>query len=274
MTERLSSPKKVVDLGPVFEKIAMKPLPGSSTIMVLLHHAVCLENSMSAVIGEDERRSLRDSTLSRMEANHFVPRNVIEQLWSHYRRLIAKQPGKEPRAEFELPSPPRTLQDAGEFWRIVDATVASFSNEQRREDIVAAATLLVQRIGPTSGNLYFGKRPEIAPKIVNALLWMGLDPSCLDLEVRTTSQTSGSDVHITRIASEVVRQKVEVKHVPLSWEKRYPRGELLLLRINDKLPEQSDGALNRMVGRIRGINYAALWVLFANEMNKTAVWSA
>lgn len=61
-------------------------------------------------------------------------------------------------------------------------------------------------------------------------------------------------------------------HVPLSWQKkRVAVGELLLLRVNKKPVGLSKISPLHGLGRVRGINFAALWILFADALSKTSL---
>jgi hypothetical protein len=95
---------------------------------------------------------------------------------------------------------------------------------------------------------------------------MGLDPGMLTLDLRVADIDAERTHELEGIAQQIGKRGVALEKKGLDWEKRQSTGATMRLRITPRKDAMSDAKLSRMVGRIRGLNYAALWVLFASAL--------
>jgi integrase len=236
------------ELGRIFTELGT-PVPPPPVILLL-------------VLARLQRQEEAD-ILSRC---YTVSRNAIDSAALHYQRLYAKQSVATPKKRIRFPGPPRQLDAAKEFWRILDQTSQAFSNgdANTRRAMIAAARLLIQRNGPKTGRLYFGEKQESAPEIVRGLIAMGVPAAGMMLEVRTPDRQHEVRSILDEVITIVEKLGVRQDHTNLDWPKRAPKGPVLRLHF---LPTPDTGMLKETVlsnGKIHGINYAAIWILFAS----------
>ena len=196
-----------------------------------------------------------------------ISRNAVDSAALHYQRLYAKQSVGIPKMRIRFPGPPRQLYAAKEFWRILDQTSKAFSScdANTRWAMIAAARLLIQRNGPKTGRLYFGEKQESAPEIVRGLIAIGVPAAAMTLEVRTPHRQHEVRSSLDEVTTIVEKLGVRQNRTNLDWPKRTPKGPVLRLHF---LPTHDFGMLKETVfsnGKIHGVNYAAIWVLFANS---------
>ena len=255
--------KPPVDLTDIVRGIGIAPPPGPSRMMLMLGRM--LQHTPE---GCWKRGNVTADPVvsSKLERDHSVSRIVLKALLDNYLKLYAKQSMQVAKSSLEMPAPPRTEVDSVEFWRILDTASSAFSSLSKRESMVLAAEFLVERNGPRSGNVYFGKRWALAPSVVEGLIAMGLDPGMLTLDLRVADMDAERTHELEGIAQQIGKRGVALETTGLDWEKRQSTGATMRLRITPRKDAMSDAKLSRMVGRIRGLNYAALWVLFASAL--------
>ena len=246
--EVVENKQRDIDLGSILAKIGKTPLPTPSTLMLLL------------------ARRMKGINLETLERAYSLPGNVIELTEHHYKRMYAKQSVNTPKKKIRLPEPPRTREDAIEFWRILDATVAAFDNKALRPALVSTATILIRRNGPKTGRLYFGEEQEKVLDVVKGLRAMGIPTSAMVLEVRVSEKSQQPRPYIDQLAAELAAQNVCVSRIPLDWEKRDAKGSILRLIVRNELAEKPGTTTKRMVGRINGLNYSAMWIMFVDGL--------
>ncbi len=252
-----------VDLTDIVRGIGIAPPPGPSRMMLMLGRLL----QQTPEEGWKRGSVTADPVVSsKLERDHSVSRIVLKALLDNYLKLYAKQSMQVAKSSLEMPAPPRTEVDSVEFWRILDAASSAFSSLSKRESMVLAAEFLVERNGPRSGNVYFGKRWALAPSVVEGLIAMGLDPAMLTLDLRVADMDAERTHELEGIAQQIGKRGVALETNGLDWEKRQSTGATMRLRITPRKDAMSDAKLSRMVGRIRGLNYAALWVLFASAL--------
>ena len=252
-----------VDLTDIVRGIGIAPPPGPSRMMLMLRrmlqHAP-QEGWKRGAVAVDAAVS------SKLERDHSVSHIVLQALLENYLKLYAKQSMQVAKSNLEMPAPPRTEVDSVEFWRVLDTASSAFSSQSKRESLILAAEFLVERNGPRVGNVYFGKRWAVAPSVVDGLIAMGLDPGMLTLDFRVADMGAERTHELEGIAQQIGKRGVSLETKDLDWEKRQSTGATMRLRITPRKDAMSDAKLSRMVGRIRGLNYAALWVLFASAL--------
>jgi hypothetical protein len=165
-----------------------------------------------------------------------------------------------------LPLPPRTREDAAEFWRILESTVTSFKSQTNRPAMVSAARVLIERNGPSTGNIYFGKHPSSAPTTVDGLIAMGIPAHIMHMDIRTPDNVKNSKAVLQSTIAEISSKGVPIANIPLDWEQRNAVGEVLRLRISNQIASDVSRSLRRNVGRIKGLNFAAMWLVFAQSL--------
>jgi len=246
--ERDEDQRSIADLKPVFAKIGDAQLPGPSRLMILI--ALLLEKVAP----------------EKLERDHAVPLCAIESALRNYERLYAKQSKITPKMRMPLPLPPRTRDDAAEFWRILESTVTSFKSHSNRHAMVSAAKVLIERNGPSTGNIYFGKQHSNAPTIVDGLIAMGIPANIMHMEIRTPDNVKSSKAFLQSTISDISSKGVHIANIPLDWELRRAIGEVLRLRISNQMVSDASLSLKRNVGRIKGLNFAAMWIVFAQTL--------
>lgn len=246
--ERDDEQRPQADLKPVFAKIGDVQLPGPSRLMILL--ALLLEKKAP----------------EKLERDHAVPLSTIASALQNYERIYAKQSKITPKKRMPLPLPPRTRDDAAEFWRILESTVTAFKSHSNRLAMVSAARALIERNGPSTGNLYFGKQQSSAPTIVDGLIAMGIPANIMLMEIRTPDNFKSSNPYFQSTIEEVSAKGVHIAKVRLDWEQRSAIGEVLRLRISNQMVSDTSVSLKRNIGRIKGLNFAAIWVVFAQAL--------
>lgn len=204
-----------------------------------------------------------------------VPQRAIEIAARNYQRLYAKQSVSRPKKAMRPPGAPRQNEAAKRFLEILDCASKNYrtANPETREAMVAAAKLLIQRNGPKTARLYFGERQASALQIVRGLLAMGLAAEKMVLEIRLakdTQQGEGEPV-LDDIAVAIKKLGVRLTFQRLDWAKRQPKSSLLRLHFLAAPASESIREKTIVTGQIHGINYAALWILFATDIHGTAL---
>ncbi len=233
------------DLQKLQESLKFPALPDLRLLMTLVSRRMQLDNSLS------------------LARNFSVSSTTIDAIHSAYRRMYAKQSVLHEKATLSPPAFPRAMNDRVEFWRIIEATEHSYKIVENRRALSLAAECLIRRTGPRTGKLYFGKHIEDAPDIARGILLMGIEPDQVKLVLRKVSSINSVDPDLIRITTQINNIGIEIVSEPLDWKIRSKKSDLMRLEISiANLPAKS--SWDRSEGRVRGINYAALWVLFAN----------
>ncbi|WP_342619415.1 hypothetical protein [Rhodoferax sp. GW822-FHT02A01] len=263
---------KSMDLGPIdfsdiVERLGQPLLPGPSRMMVLLANMVTAASDPGWQRKSGKSSLAMQAVLERLERNHCIPEKQLLSLYEDYLKLHAKQSMGEAKVLLRIPGPPRTVEDRFEFWRILDVSVAAREKPHRWAAMVCAAGFLVNRNGPKSGNVYFGKRWASAPVVVDGLIAMGVPVTKLELIVREEMPGAKRALQMREIADQVAQRGVTTRVDKLDWEKRKSAGATLLLRISDERDSRSTHKKpQRFLGRMMGVNYAAIWVLFVESI--------
>lgn len=211
-------------------------------------------------------RHQRNEDVEQLARCYTISRNAIDSAALHYRQLYAKQSVVKPKNAIRPPGPPRQLEAAKEFWKIQDQTSKAFSNgdSTTRGAIICAARLLIQRNGPKTSRLYFGERQESAPDVVRGLIAMGIPAEGMTLEIRTPDGQHEVRPSLNEVIGIVEKLGVALDRSNLDWPKRAPKGPVLRLHFLATPANKSPKDKVLLTGKINGINYAAIWVLFAN----------
>lgn len=233
------------DLLKLQESLKIPALPDLRLLMTLVSRRMQLDNSLS------------------LARNFSVSSTTIDAIHSAYRRMYAKQSVLHEKATLSPPAFPRAMNDRVEFWRIIEATEHSYKIEENRRALSLAADCLIRRTGPRTGKLYFSKHIEDAPDIARGILLIGIEPDQVKLVLRKVSSKNSVDPDLISITNQIRNIGIEIVSEPLDWKIRSKKSDLMRLEISiTNLPAKS--SWDRSEGRVRGINYAALWVLFAN----------
>lgn len=231
-----------VHLQKIQDLLKVQALPDIRLVMIVIARRIVLENSDS------------------LTRNFAISPDTVEASYRAYMRMYAKQSVKNPKTNVPIPSIPRNRRDQIEFWRILEGTEKAYKIPENRQCLSLAAECLIRRSGPRYGRLYFGKRVIDAPDIARAILLMGIPPDQVKLVLREVP----SEEHMSKVIETVVDaiRKIGIGVVtePLSWQTRSKKSDLLRLDIS-----LGDGLKHRSEGRVRGLNYAALLLTFANN---------
>lgn len=206
------------------------------------------------------RMKLNDST--GLAKTFEINAQAIDALYKDYMRLYAKQSVQNPKEKISQPSIPRTITERGEFWRIIDTTERAYNKKENRAHLSLAAECLIRRNGPRTGNLYFGKRLNDAPDIARGILLMGINPIDIKLMHRQVSLNDVADHALSNIIDEIRKLGIAVIQKSLHWDKRTKKSDRIRLEI--AVNNLNLGAHERSEGRVRGLNYGAMWINFAH----------
>lgn len=231
---------------PTLSELIRSPLPGPALLVTLLF------------------RYFSGASAENLERIFAVPTGAIKAAAQAYQRMYAKQSIRTAKRHFDLPQPPRTKQDQQEYFRIVKATAEAYRNEKNRPALNAAAEALIQRTGPRTGQVYFGTKGRDPNLIMRGLLYMGISPEEMTIVVRRPDRNA-DDPENVQLALKTAKA-LGVKHADevLKWESRTVKNVLLRLDILDTRHDQR-GEPNHWEGRVRGINYAAMWLQFIEK---------
>ncbi len=233
------------DLQKLHESLKFPALPDLLLLMTLVNRRKQLDNSIS------------------LARNFSICPATIDKITDAYNSMYAKQSVKKPKMKESFPAFPRAMSDRVEFWRIIEATEHSYKIVENRRALSLAAECLIRRTGPRTGKLYFGKHIEDAPDIARGIMLMGIEPDQVKLVLRKVSSKNSVDPDLISITNQIRNIGIEIVSEPLDWKIRSKKSDLIRLEISiTNLPAKS--SWDRSEGRVRGINYAALWVLFAN----------
>jgi integrase len=245
----------------------------------------------------EEFKARVDSWMKRMEVNHSIDSSLVHGACSSYLEVTAKHNGFLMPDQFV--SMPRLTKDRAEFWRILDATTASFKKDNCRNDMVVAANFLVRRKGPNTGNINLYSDFERVVALVRGLIAMGVSPKSTLLEVRVASdltkqkglkgpkglkgRTDGAAAFSSALQPAIEKSLAKLG---VTWrhEKQYspqalPPGGMFILkfahqcRSNGVEASGSKGAKKKMASCswfIRSLNMAAIWVLFASAFEESS----
>jgi hypothetical protein len=255
-----------VDITDIVEKIGVSPPPGPARMMLMLGRLLAKAPKDGWKRDDSWLDEFRENAIGKLERDHSVSRQTLIALITHYLSLHAKQAVGTAKQEIEMPSPPRTHEDALEFWRVLDATYESFDSATVRESMDLAASFCIQRNGPRELKLYFGKQWRQASKVVDGVIAMGMPPSLLTLQYRREDAGTQQARKILAIANEIEARGVTLDDVDLDWQQRTSAGAVMRLVISDQKIGVPGGKLQRKIGRVRGLNYAALWIKFAGSV--------
>lgn len=196
-----------------------------------------------------------------------VSAQAIDEAHSAYLRLYAKQSVRHPKTTMIRPAVPRTMQNRIDFWQVIEATERAYKKEENRKFLTLAAECLIRRNGPRTGNLYFGKRVKDAPAIVRGILLMGITPAQAKVVIRHVSADIHLDQTLASTVKEIRESGIEVIQEPLDWTIRNKKSDRMRLDV-DVYNAHTDGIRVRSEGRVRGLNYAAMWILLASSIEE------
>ena len=195
-----------------------------------------------------------------LSRNFAVSPIAIEESYRAYLRMYAKQSVHHPKSQVPMPSAPRTRKDQSEFWRIIEETEKSLGSTENRQYLEVAAECLIRRNGPRSGRLYFAKRVQDAPNIARGILLMGIPPDQIKLVVRQVAFAEPVNQDLEKVVDAIRKCGIEIVLEQLGWERRSKKSDRIRLDIS--IYNSVDGECKRSEGRVRGLNYAALWIIF------------
>ena len=231
------------ELRRIYDALNVPVLPDAQLVMKILARRNASENVES------------------LTRNFAVSPISIEASYRAYLRLYAKQSVKHPKTQVPMPSAPRTRKDRVEFWRILEETERSFASVENREYLNLAAECLIRRNGPRYGRLYFGKRDQDAPGIARGIQLMGIPPDQIKLVVRQVSPEEPMNQELENIVQAICKFGIETVLEQLDWKKRSKKTDRMRLDISI-FDSHLQGKKKRSEGRVRGLNYAALWIAF------------
>lgn len=249
--DRRKSARKNPDLTGIFGMLGNPDPPPPATLIGILY------------------RFFKGNDPGRLAHRYAIPLHAIASAAGNYQRLYAKQSVARTKKAMRLPGAPRQNEVAKIFWPMLDCASSAYAvaNSERREDMIAAARLLIQRNGPKTARLYFGERQESALQIVRGLIAMGLPAEKMVLEIRLVDNPQ----QVTRVFDDTVVE-IEKLGIPLDyrhldWPQRLPQSNLLRLHFLADPIDESIRAKTFVTGRISAINYTALWILFAADVH-------
>ena len=196
-----------------------------------------------------------------------VNSQAIDEAHNAYLRMYAKQSVLHPKEILPRPAVPRTMRDRIDFWQVIEATERAYRKKENRKFLSLAAECLIRRNGPRTGNLYFGKRVNDAPDIARGILLMGIAPAQAKLVLRQVSADSHLDKTTESTVNEIRKSGIEVVPEQLDWTVRNKKSDLMRLEV-DVYNAHTNGSRVRSEGRVRGLNYAAMWILLAKSMEE------
>jgi integrase len=238
------------DLAKVWSMLANPEPPPPVTLMGILYRFFK---------GEDPGRLAR---------RYAVSERSIKVAAQNYQRLYAKQSTERAKKAMRPPGAPRQKAAAAIFWSILDRASNAYHavKPERREAMVAAARLLIQRNGPRTGRLYFGDRQESALQIVNGLIGIGLPADKMSLEIRLANNLEVLSPVLKDTVTEIEKLGVALVYGQLDWPKRQQKSSLLRLHFQPSSKDASIREKTYVTGQISAINYAALWILFIVDL--------
>lgn len=242
LAKKSTRPDEAIDLTAVFANLNQMPLPNPGRLFAALG-CYCRKVPVEEIVKVYGTEGL-----------------LVASAYVAYRKMYAKQSVATEKRLLPQPSVPRTREASREFWRIIDATEAAFANPDNRHGMTLAAERLISRTGPRTGLVYFGDRQELAVDVVKGLMCMGLPPHVLKLDVRVPGIQQRTKPELIIAAEEIRKLGVIHEESLLAWPRRAMVGALLRLEITCLDVFKSGKKLSEKTGRIRGVNYAALWV--------------
>lgn len=233
------------NLQKLLESLKKPSLPDLRLVMTLVSRRMELDNSLS------------------LARNFSVSPATIDEIYRAYLRMYAKQSVLHAKATLSPPAFPRTKNDRIEFWRIIEATERSYKIVGNRHAMSLAAECLIRRNGPRSGKLYFGKHIKDAPYIARGILLMGIEPNQVKLVLRQASPKGSVEHDFINITNQIRKTGIEILTEPLDLKETSNKSDRLRLDVTIR-NLSANSSWDRSEGRVRGLNYAALWVLFAD----------
>lgn len=203
-----------------------------------------------------------------LERVYCVPHEVIASAADYYKRMYAKQSTATPKKRIRLPGPPRPKAYRETFFAILSATVNSFNRSALREELVIACRLFVQRNGPGTGRIYFGERQEHVLTVLKALAAMGITEDLLEVNLRIPSPDYELRPEIAMLEAEILARGIPVNRIGLDWELREMKNEVFRITVGGNNNSGFEKSKFNSTAIIHGLNYAALWILFAKEFTQ------
>ncbi len=229
----------------VLDSLNVPTLPDIRLVMTLVGRRMGLDNS------------------TYLARSFSVSSNAIDEAYRAYMRMYAKQSVIRPKKSIGKPAVPRRQKDRTMFWRIIEATERAYKNKENRQSLRLAAECLIRRNGPRTGKLYFGKRVQDAPDIARGILLMGIDPDQVKLVLRQVNSKGNEGPSYAKAVELIGKSGIEVSTELLDWKRRSKKSDGIRLDIS----MYNSGDNNRSEGLVRGLNYAAMWITFANISN-------
>lgn len=216
-------------------------------------------------------RFFKSNDPDRLARRYAVPLHSILSAAKNYQRLYAKQSVARTKNAMRLPGAPRQNEVAKIFWPMLDCASHAYAiaDSERREDMIAAARLLIQRNGPKTARLYFGERQDSALQIVRGLIAMGLPAEKMSLEIRLADNPQQVTRGLDDTVAKIEKLGAPLDYQRLDWPRRRPGSSLLRLNFLAGPIDASISAKTFVTGQINAINYAALWIIFVAEVNSS-----
>ena len=242
VVRRVPAHKAPVDLSSIRNQV-----PPSS-----VHHPISLLIILA--------RRIKGQLPERIEMSYGVPRDAIERAAQSYRYLYAKQKPNTPIEMLPVPLPPRNVVDRQVFHHILNRTYEAFKVESNRDALAVASELIIRRPGPTTGRLYPGYEVETAAMAVSGLIIMGVPPNAITLRCPACSVVlAPSDRNSLEFME---HQGVVIVDADAAVPSSARKAPTYIVEISDRRGTEP-GASRRAEGRVKGVNYAAMWVKFA-----------
>ena len=219
------------------------------------------------------RRHFSGAKLEKLEQTFAVSAKAIEAAARAYRRMYAKQSVQTQKLHFDLPHPPRTKKEQREYFRILEHVSEAAAKPDNRLALSALAEALIQRTGPRTGRIYFGTEGREVASILKGVLLLGVAATELTLVVRRPPAELGMDPDYVSSAINLAHSLgVSTGAEVLTWETREMKGPLLRLDVRDSQPLRSEVG-QHWEGRVRGLNHAAAWIRFVENL-APVTWGA
>jgi integrase len=237
------------DLSHVLEMIGKEPVPHPVTMMIIVD------------------RYQGGTPIETLVRVYGIQQAAIEKAWSAYKQMYAKQSVRNKKKNIPPPRPPRPRKEQKEFWRVIDATYKAFQIASNQPAMIEAAKVLARRTGPGTGRMYPGLNPKNVLSVVDGLFCMGVGPELLQLAIRYPAVVIEERPQVDEIARTLARHGIKEVACDLNWPKRKEMGALL--RLDVLLSQHENKRKKARLGRVRGLNYAAAWVLFVSALTRT-----
>ncbi len=280
----VASPDIKLDLTDAFVTKWSPVIPSPSQLLVLLTLRIRLEEQLRHLMEPDLESRMHESMLTTLGQRHGISTHCLELAYGAYQFIYSPR-GQEvvaPRMGHEYPAIPSHSKEKSDFWRILDQTQSSWLDGSKRAAMLVAATRWSRRVGYNTSELGLGEHAGEMKAIAQGLIafGIGVDQLCLTVakealpDSMVRKHVEASQV-FTKAAMDASSLGISVDHVPRPTRQRHRQSQNLMLRITQTRGSTQSGAKGKKgaspvahlpsVGHavVRGLNYAAVWVLFA-----------